>query len=721
MVSEIVPHRVQRAPIVKLGEKDRVVVGGENYAGVQVDDDAWTLAHENHPARKLVLSHSEIEKGLQTRKISIHHDYHCADAQKLRMIFGTDNLEDLECEEDKAEARYRQHLIETFEYQCLRGNKINKTEAELHPELVNWTTDYNKKMKRTKEGRMGYIAPSARHFSNWYNEYQKHKRNPLALARRYNNGRSRKADLCPESFGFALSEIRENYMTRLRKDKATAYREYQAKLYEANQSRDEDKQLHEFSKTKFYDMIDGIDKFQVMAARETPEVALAYFAPNRERLETQRAGQLVQFDDWLGDVHTLFLESGMWDKIPEDFQEAFKKVRIWLCVAICTTTRYVLAVNWSLAPNGATAASTARMVMSDKRHIGLSVGAQTPWMGKVVPERITSDNGSAYLSDEFSAGYPALGIDYTRPPAGKPKDRAFIESLFHTFATLLVSWFDGRTFANPVERGEYPASKHATLAAEEFVKLAIFAILDIYHNRAHSALGTSPHVAWQISTANWPIRYHVSEVELLRAFGHQPKKPRKISHYGIVWMGIPYHSTALARELITHGGEEFIIRCDPMSVKNLLVKGTDGWFMVKNRIGLDETVALQEWVSARQEYKRLGLDQAKDGLAPMYEAMNKMRRIGEAARIRMNLTPQAPSAEQYEQWDEEVFGGWVVDPELEVPQIEHRFALPVDPLRSGTVAPVVPKIAPSLPAASNNDEVAVPAIVQSSLDYNDEE
>ncbi|PDT50174.1 hypothetical protein CO661_00460 [Sinorhizobium fredii] len=721
MASEIVPARIMRSPIVKLGDKDRVVVGGQGYVADRVDQTTWTLSHEHFPSRKLVLSHADFEQKLQADAITIEYDYHSADAQKLKMIFGDDELKDRE-PEDQEVANFREYMIHRFEDEQRRGNKIPKTETALVPHLLTWNHDYQKKAPKKGRVRKAFETPTARHFSNWYNEYTKHNRNPIALAPRYNNGCSRKAELCPESVGFAIRQIRNNYMTRLKKKPATAYVEYEAAVYAENESRNSQEPprqpLRKFSKTKFVDMIESMDAFQVRAAREGPKNAIEYFAPNQRLLETERPGQLVQFDDWLGDVITLFVESDSWDQLPEDFKQAFSKVRLWLCVAICTTTRCVLAVNWSLDPNGATAASTARMVMGDKRHIGLSVGAKTPWIAKVVPEAVTSDNGPAYLANDFNSGFAALGIKYTRPPAGKPKDRAFIESLFRTFGDLLVSYFDGRTFGSIEERGDYKASEHVTLAAEEFVNLVIYAILDIYHNRVHSALGTSPHVAWQIATENWPIRYHVSKHELLRAFGYQPKKPRKISRYGIVWMGVPYNNETLARELTVHGGESFDIRCDAMNLEYILVKGSNGWFLVKNRIGLDETVTLKEWLWAKKEYRRQGREQAKDGMAPMYEAINHLRKIGESARSRMGLTPQNPSEAEYTLWDNEVFGGWVAEPEAETSAIERRFALPEDPLRRGAVR-AVPEGVRAYPRVPG--QVAAPVAEVSSLDYNDDE
>jgi len=715
MTSEYAPIEPERSPIAKLDTQDRVIFEGQFLMPKRVDKDKWVFVYENNPARELSMTHAEIERRLDTKKLEVKDRFHSAENQTLIRLYGTDHLEDLESEEDREVALFRQKLICKWETtkNPETGKCFNRTEAELVPHLNKWVGDLNKSLPKKGRAKKSYASMSASRFSELYREYEKYGRNPIALAPRYDNSGPRRAKLDPDSIGFAVRHIRENYMTRLHKNRNTAYLLYPEDVEKENEGRDQ--KLVVLSQGKYNEIIKGMDQFALEASRFGPKAAIDKFGPNLGLTMTVRPGQRVEMDFWTTDIQTLFREGDAWDILPEKFRKAFETVRLEMCVAICTTTRCILGLNSSVNPNSATALSTARLMMTDKRHIGLQVGAKTPWIYRVVPEELVTDNGSPFLAEQFSSGLSSLGIKFTKPEAGEPRGRAFIESLFWTFGKELVSYFDGRTF--PIGKvDDYKPEEYASLAATEFVKVMMLWILDVYHRRYHSGLGTSPHAAWQTAIGNWEIRYHLSETESLRAFGTLATKPRKINDYGIVWQGIPYENERLATMRLTSESEAFPIKFDRENVSTILVLGPEGWFPVQNRIGLDNTVILDEWIEARKEVQAQGKAHVEDGVPAMINAMTRLRNVGEAARLRMKLSAQHTTPEEYEKLEQDVFRGWVAQPVAEPPALTRSFARKRDPLLDGRVAEK-PELVPVMTALPAPLHVDAPEEEESGLDY----
>lgn len=70
----------------------------------------------------------------------------------------------------------------------------------------------------------------------------------------------------------------------------------------------------------------------------------------------------------------------------------------------------------------------------------------------------------------------------------------------------------------------------------------------------------------------------------------------------------------------------------------------------------------------------------------MNRAINRLRESGEAAALRANLTPRNFTAEHYLLAEAELFGAWEAVRSANTPAVTQAFALPVDPLRSGSVS-----------------------------------
>lgn len=98
-----------------------------------------------------------------------------------------------------------------------------------------------------------------------------------------------------------------------------------------------------------------LDRFQVYVAHHGEEAARKKFAPVTTGLQTTRPLERVEIDEWKIDLMSIFAENDVLDDLTEEEKKALgfgkKKFRWWVTVAICTTTRCILAMRLSRAPS----------------------------------------------------------------------------------------------------------------------------------------------------------------------------------------------------------------------------------------------------------------------------------------------------------------------------------------------------------------------------------
>lgn len=147
--------------------------------------------------------------------------------------------------------------------------------------------------------------------------------------------------------------------------------------------------------------------------------------------------------------------------------------------------------------------------------------------------------------------------------------RGTIEAFFKTFKRL-CRFFAGQSFANVVERGDYPAEQWASLTFEGLAKAAIRFIVDHYHHRKHRGLeGGTPHGRWlELSAGGLPPP--PSSTQIRAAFGF--KDFRKISKHGILHLNISYVSAELSQLYGKVNNDPVEIRVDPDDLGAILVR-----------------------------------------------------------------------------------------------------------------------------------------------------
>jgi len=687
-----IPHVFNHA-IVNMGRDDRYTDHNVDWLPLRRDKEGWRFRNEKDGEHEVFIPHRDVYARLASGAATIRYKHNTPESQKLRAIFGETTFDDI-VGKRRALALFREKLIERFDAERQKlGKKPRWSKEAFEAKLRGWRKEILADMlglddeEETRADQMvevqAFPTPSIKTFRRDYKRYHESGEEVLGIVHRHHGPGLHMRGMDPESLAFAYKEAC-GYMSPLKPSMAQVYRTYQEALGTENANRT--RKLEKITRHKFESIISKFDAFDKWDGRHGRASALRHFGFGKKSIDALSVGQRIEIDFWNVDLTTLFVETGMWAMLPSAYREAIKGQRIWFVAAIDVATRYILAFRASLHPNAVTAVAAIRMIMSDKRHISDFVGAETPWIGMVHPRDIFSDNGKEFANARVEAVLRAAKITFNRPQAGNPKARPFIESLFHSIGPLIASFFEGRTFGSIAEKGDYIPEHRISLEVNEVIRLFTFAICDIYHNKPHSGLGgATPHNAWIRAVQEHGIEFPSQDPkQMLHIFGERYK--RRIGQHGIPFMGVPYGNEELHRHRTKHGQMEFEIKVDPENLEHIAVRGDKGWFVVENMVGIDRSVSLDEWIVARRDIRRQNAAEAEAGLEAMYRAINRLRKSGEAAALRANLTPRHLDASHYAILENELFGSWEAVRSASMPELIQAFETPEDPLRDGSVS-----------------------------------
>ncbi|TDL84620.1 DDE-type integrase/transposase/recombinase [Meridianimarinicoccus aquatilis] len=294
-------------------------------------------------------------------------------------------------------------------------------------------------------------------------------------------------------------------------------------------------------------------------------------------IETSRALQRVEIDEYTVDLFVLMQSTGLFDHLPTSIMQVLqldgKARRVTLSAALDVHTRCFLALQ--IVPEGIEnpLRHTLEMIYTDKNPIADAAGAKFGWPMCGAPETIVLDRGAAYITDDAYDVLASLGITNLGAPAGKPWLKPYIERVFRTIHNDLLLRFSGRAFSNVVERGDNDPANRATLTLEAFLVWLVRWTVDAYHTRTHSALGMSPNQAWERATRECEPRSLTSE-EMREAFGVRAR--RKLTRQGLRVANIDYQADALMEKFLDSNAEYFdILRWDG-DVGTISVRCDDG-------------------------------------------------------------------------------------------------------------------------------------------------
>ncbi|QJC80403.1 integrase catalytic domain-containing protein [Pseudomonas umsongensis] len=159
--------------------------------------------------------------------------------------------------------------------------------------------------------------------------------------------------------------------------------------------------------------------------------------------------------------------------------------------------------------------------------------------------RYVFDSGPEFVADNLRRIIALLGgeVCYCEPATGNQKPH--VEAFFGVWSKEIAHAMPGTTFSNVAARSDYNSEKNARLTIEAVRDAFGRWVNDVYCERVHSSLNTSPRLAWKAAyTAMFPPRrYSPSELRLhfLSAFKASPQQGR-LRYNSLFWTGpgVPY-------------------------------------------------------------------------------------------------------------------------------------------------------------------------------------
>jgi putative transposase len=305
--------------------------------------------------------------------------------------------------------------------------------------------------------------------------------------------------------------------------------------------------------------VNSIDPALAVKAREGSAAARDRFAPVGKGLSPKRPLELVQIDHTLADVMVV------------DELERRSIGRPWLTLVIDVATRVILGFHLSLdTPSSASVALALSHAVLPKRSSEERHDFEKSWPAEGLPETIHLDNAKEFHGQALERGCREHGISLAFRPLQTPHFGGHIERLIGTMMGEL-HLLPGTTFSSVKARGEYKSSSKASLTMRELDRWLTLQVVDIYHQRAHRAIGVPPITAWEkgMASRTKPVRHPVDAQKFYIDF--LPGELRLVRRDGIQMFGIHYWDSVLS-PVAGRSKNRYLIRYDPRDLSHVYLK-----------------------------------------------------------------------------------------------------------------------------------------------------
>lgn len=517
--------------------------------------------------------------------------------------------------------------------------------------------------RTSPDGRCGKSTtipnpPSPTTVRRWMKILKAAAYDPMALCPSYGRSGNRLSRFEPEE-QVLLHRFASRYASLRKPTKVSIWREMKAIVDRLNRMRGHAglRPLVCPGRMALSHAIDQLDQFAVYAGREGADAAKRRFAITARGLEVERPLERVEADEWKLPLQVILTNAGLWKQLNRLQRKAVETTRLWLSTVIDVRTKVVLAMRLSRTCTAANAVSTLRMAVSDKTAYAQAAGCKSHWDQCGIFETLGVDAGSAFRSGEYRAAVLDLGAEYLNPQAGMPRMRGTQERLYRTLHGQFIAMFDGRSFMNVVEKGDYDSEANATLDLELIAKLIVRFVVDIYHNTPHRGLnGQTPRNAWIDLRGRYGVRPPPSKAQAAAIFGTVVE--RRITNSGVAFCGLHYQSLPLQR---IRGGRiryDVKIRVDPSDLGWVWAFDGSVWqripCMRQGMVG----VSLEQWLLAAATARRRYADEAATSEPVVLEALRDVRAAAEGARRRAGIASPVLSDADYRRIEKHFFSGF---------------------------------------------------------------
>ncbi|WJS00321.1 Mu transposase C-terminal domain-containing protein [Roseibium aggregatum] len=630
---------------IRFAPHSEIIIKGVSYTEVLSDEEFCVLRRVDNPDVYEKFTYVElndlIAQGLLTEERGAF------DLSKQALKIGPNvRLSDLKPEVAEL-VHFRQFICDEF-LKMEKESLASRSDAALEQAIAilhgKWSTLLAQRAPGTRfnsqktKGSFGIPRPST--VRRWLQKYEAADFNVMALCPMKHKCGNRADRLHPDVRALLRDGARE-YASLLKPTMDKVYGNFVEHFDGLNEARAE-KGLPALplpSKAAMRAEIRKLAPYHVDAGRHGVPFAKKKYAYIQGKHDPEWPLQLVEMDEWKVSLQTLLKGTGIWEKIDTSTKEFLERNlgRMQLSAAIDVRTKCILAMQ--LAPTATTdlAIATLKMAMSDKNDIAKAAGCETPWDMEGRIQMVRVDNGPAYVAGAFSTAAIDAGVAVDYAVAGAPYLRGSIERVFNSFHTGVISLFEGRTFSNVIDRGDYEAEARASLTIEELGRALVRWVVDVYHNTPHEGLGgQTPRNCWLSLRKKVGVPLSPNEDAMRACFGITVE--RDLRSEGIQLYCNKYQSTELQRVRREFRlRQKLRVRFDPADLGHISVETPKGWLKVPCTTPEMHGIPLEAHVANRQRMLARYGEEAAQSEAIVKKALADLRRLADESRARNGI------------------------------------------------------------------------------------
>ena len=593
------------------GQYDRLSIEGVPYkiGPHGRNEEGWLLELADGSGRCCSFTHRDLSRLGSMGRIRVERNHYAPETARQRLVTGGALISELAAA-PAGRVSKKSAYVEAF-LELERQKRIKRTDAS-----IKACEDLLRSRAMAFAGKLiggGSVppsqdlneTPSARTLRRWLGEYRTLGMSGLIDAMNRRGNRSRL--MGPEQLALMFREV-QLYAS----DSRPTIKVIHDNVCTAFGRRNEERAaqgLHPFPFPSYETVrraIHMLDPYAVTVAREGVEAARKKFMPVGEGLRLTRPLERVEIDENKIDIVSLAESAGILMLLSDEERKILgldkSKVRWFVTVAICATTRCILGMAFSRSAKEEASLQVLQMILRDKGKWADATGSLGSWDMHGVPILIVTDNGSAFKSERFRVACADLGITALRAPAGLPEIRARNERFFHSLNTGLLPRLPGRTFGSIREKGNADPEARAALTFDDLAFCLVRWIVDIYHNTPHAGLGgETPLRCWRRLTAEWGVQPPPEMADRRAIFGE--RLLRRLRKEGVTVLGMRYHSEQLARWMTSKEDRDVEVRWHPDDMGTVTVYLGGKKLQVGTAVPGFDGVTARQWLAACRELR----------------------------------------------------------------------------------------------------------------------
>lgn len=647
------PPRPQGAVVRRhFGPFDRIEIEGVAYRCIKTNGDGhiFRAAHDEFIHKSV--RHEDMPAVEDELGYRHDRDYYLQGEVKARMRAGVASLSHLPKKESERILFKYDCAMEflRLEAECptpMRGDAaVDAAIQQIADTLRLRARDAADRGRRKRAGRpqTTFDMPGRKCLLEWVNTLTDGALNPLSLRDNYQECGNREPRFLPETDDL-VDEFLDRYLVPHSPSIRGLRRTMEALLAARNEERVAEGKAplklpsYEYLRQK----IDDLPKFEVMACREGIEKAMKKFRPVGEGVvDVYRPFQHCEMDHWHVQLHVLCKQARIWDELTDEQKAEVEKARYVLGMVADRRTRCIAGLRLTRTATAQSAVELLEMAVTDKREYALGAGAMTPWDVHGTMGWMFADGG--FANWEFKIALASLKINFEVPAAGLAHMRGMIERGFRKMHESVVADFDGRTFKNIIDKGDYNSEGRAGTCIDELAIALVRHAVDVHHNTPHPCLNyETPRECWIRLTKelgvdpppDWHKRRHVFGIDMKCTLGPS----------GLRFLNIQYRSKKLHEHFLQHSNIVMDVRVHEGNLGAISARIDGNWLTVAGPPEF-ERVTAKDWIAAEADLRRRGYTSA-DVTAPVrLKAIADKNKLADVGRKRIGIDDARTTAQQ---------------------------------------------------------------------------